>query len=327
MVRQLTVAIAAFALWPLTIEIASAQEAQNSAATQAPSNDEQSVGLQEIVITAQRHEETAQHAAIAISTLSGDDIKNANVTRPGGLTAQIPSLQVADDTGPYSIFYVRGVGNFAANGLSDAALAFNFDGVTVSRSGTSGFFYDLERVEVLKGPQGTLYGRNATGGAINVLSKQPVLGEFGADASLEYGNYSTVRVDGMVNLPLTQTAATRVAAFHVKHDGYMQDGTDDQDDSGGRLSFRFTPDDSLNISLVADTFKQGGAAERGNRDRRDEYILSGAHFQPKRSSRILLAPGGVVHRDNAECPQRSHDGTLSERQPRGQQILGYRIDR
>jgi len=63
-----------------------------------------------------------------------------NITRPGGLTEVAPSLQVSDDTGPYSIFYVRGVGNFAANGLSDAALAFNFDGVTVSRSGTSGFF-------------------------------------------------------------------------------------------------------------------------------------------------------------------------------------------
>ncbi len=257
MARQLTGAIIAFALWPLSTEIASAQQAQNAAV------EEQSAGLQEITITAQRHEETAQHAAIAISTLSGDDIRNANVTRPGGLTASVPALQVADDTGPYSIFYVRGVGNFAANGLSDAALAFNFDGVTVSRSGTSGFFYDLERVEVLKGPQGTLYGRNATGGAINVLSKQPALGQFGVDAALEYGNYSTIREDGMVNLPIGQTTAVRLAAFHVQHDGYMEDGTDNQDDSGGRLSLKFTPDESLNIGVVADYFKQGGQLSGG----------------------------------------------------------------
>jgi len=257
MARQLTGAIVALALWSLTLEVASAQQAQNAVAA------EQSAGLQEIVITAQRYEENEQHAAIAISVLSGNDILTSNVTRPEGLTALLPSVQVSDDTGPYSIFYIRGVGNFAANGLSDAAVLVNFDGVTVSRSGTSGFFYDLDRVEVLKGPQGTLYGRNATGGAINVISKQPVLDEFSADAMVEYGNYSTVREDGMINLPIAATAAVRVAGYHVQHDGYMDDGTDNQDDSGGRLSFKITPNESLNIVWVADFFKQGGQASGG----------------------------------------------------------------
>ncbi len=127
-----------------------------------------SEGLQEIVVTAQRRAESSQKAAIAISTISGDNI--ANATRAGDLTELVPALQVTDETGPYSGFYLRGVGNFAANALFDPAVTFNFDGVTVSRSNTSGFFYDVERVEVLKGPQGTLYGRNATGGAINVIS-------------------------------------------------------------------------------------------------------------------------------------------------------------
>jgi iron complex outermembrane recepter protein len=272
-----TLALAALALSTQVIEPADAQQAANSTATVA--GDDAS-GLQEIVVTAQRRAESSQHADIAISTLTGDAITGANVTRPGGLTALVPSLQVSDDTGPYSIFYVRGVGNFAANGLSDAALSFNFDGVTVGRAGTSGFFYDLERVEVLKGPQGTLYGRNATGGAINVISKQPVSGEFGADASLQYGNYSSVREDGMLNLPIGQVAAVRVAAFHAQHDGYMEDGTDDQHDSGGRLSFAVAPDGPLHVSLVADYFRQGGQLSGGTVTGVTNPFLTAPNFSP-----------------------------------------------
>jgi len=272
-----TLTLAALALSTQVIEPASAQQVANS--TGAVAADE-AAGLQEVVVTAQRREESSQHAAIAISTLTGDAITGANVTRPGGLTAIVPSLQVSDDTGPYSIFYVRGVGNFAANGLSDAALSFNFDGVTVGRSGTSGFFYDLERVEVLKGPQGTLYGRNATGGAINVISKQPEIGEFGADASLQYGNYSALREDGMLNLPIGEAAAFRVAAFHTQHDGYMHDGTDDQHDSGGRLTFAVAPGGPVHVSVVADYFKQGGQLSGGTVTGVTNSFLTGPTFSP-----------------------------------------------
>lgn len=214
--------------------------------------------LEEVVVTAQRRAESSQKAAIAISTISGDALGNAE--RPGDLTAMVPALQATDETGPYSGFYLRGVGNFAANALSDPAVTFNVDGVTVNRSNTSGFFYDLERVEVLKGPQGTLYGRNATGGAINVITKAPDLNAFSADASVDYGNYSASREEGMLNLPLTSIAAVRFAGFHAQHDGYMSDGTSDQHDSGGRFSFLVEPNDIFKFRVVADYFRQGGDA-------------------------------------------------------------------
>jgi iron complex outermembrane recepter protein len=235
---------------------ASAQRAAADAASAPAAGGVSEEGLQEIVVTAQRREESSQKAAISISTLSGDTIKSANVSRPGDLTSLVPALQVTDETGPYSGFYVRGVGNFAANALSDPALTFNFDGVTVGRAGTSGFFYDLERVEVLKGPQGTLYGRNATGGAINVISKEPVLDTYGVDAAVQFGNYSSSREDVMLNAPIGGTAAVRVAAYHAQHNGFMSDGTDDQGDTGARLSFLLKPSDMFNVRLTADYFKQ-----------------------------------------------------------------------
>jgi iron complex outermembrane recepter protein len=248
----------------------------------APANGDAASGegLQEIVVTAQRREETAQRAAIAISTVSGAAITEANVTRPGGLSDLVPALQATDDTGPYSIFYVRGVGNFAANALSDPALLFNFDGVAVSRAGTSGFFYDLERVEVLKGPQGTLYGRNATGGAINVISKAPVLGEFSGDASIQYGNYSANRDEVALNLPLGDISAVRLAAFHVQHLGYMEDGTENQDDTGARVSFLAAPTDTLQIKFVADYFHQGGDQAGGTVTGITNSFTTAPNFSP-----------------------------------------------
>lgn len=217
------------------------------------------VGLQDIVVTAQRRSENLQKAAIAITAVSGDQLVAAGVTKPTELTSLVPALQVVTSAGPYSLFYLRGVGNFNGNALADAAVAFNVDGVYISRpSSTTGFFYDLERVEVLKGPQGTLYGRNATGGAINVITHKPELDVLGGDASFEYGNYDSVRLNGALNVPLSEIAAVRVAGTYNKHDGYMNDGTDDQDDKGGRISLRVDPTPDLKIMLSADYFSQRG---------------------------------------------------------------------
>jgi iron complex outermembrane recepter protein len=211
------------------------------------------VGLEEVVVTAQRREESLQHAAVAVSAVTADELAQAQVTTPGGLSAVVPSLQIADTTGPTPLIYLRGVGTFSGNVFADSAIAFNFDNVYIGRpTSTSGFFYDIDRVEVLKGPQGTLYGRNATGGAINVISKQPELGAWGADVSAEYGNYAAVRADAALNAPLGDNAAIRLAVFHVEHNGYMNDGTDDQNQTGGRLTFRWEPLETLKISVVAD---------------------------------------------------------------------------
>src|SRR5580658_3859662 len=131
-----------------------AHSQQSGAPTAGSPDADTSSGLGEIVVTAQRREEGSQHAAIAMSTISAASLADANVTTPAGLTSLVPALQITDNAGPYSLFYLRGVGSFTGNALSDSAVAFNVDNVYIGRpSSTTGFFYDLDRVEVLNGPQ------------------------------------------------------------------------------------------------------------------------------------------------------------------------------
>jgi iron complex outermembrane receptor protein len=215
--------------------------------------------LQEVTVTAQRRSESLQHAALAISAISSETLTASGTTRVQELTSLVPSLQVASAAGPYPLFYVRGVGNFNGNPLSDAALALNLDGVYIARpSASSGLFYDLDRLEVLKGPQGTLYGRNATGGAINVITRKPT-SDFNADASVDLGNYSLRKFDAAVNIPFSPLIAMRVAGQTVDHNGYMSDGTDDEKSRAGRIQARVTPTDSISILASGDYAHMGGA--------------------------------------------------------------------
>ena len=156
---------------------ASAQQADVAVQDSAePAND----GLADIVVTAQRRTESLQRAALAVSAVTGDDLAKSGITETANLGKLVPSL-VVQPTGGTTSFFLRGVGTSSQNSFSENAIAFNFNGVYVGRpTAPAGVFYDLERVEVVKGPQGTLYGRNATGGAINVLPKKPELGKFGA---------------------------------------------------------------------------------------------------------------------------------------------------
>lgn len=215
--------------------------------------------LAPVMITAQRRAEDAQRAPVAITVLSSDVLRDARVTQPQSLTYLAPGLQVGSLPGGSALIYLRGVGNFAGSSLQDPTVTFNFDGVYIARqTATGGLFYDLERVEVLKGPQGTLYGRNATGGAVNILPRRPVLGVFTGEMAAEYGQYNGVRVDGALNLPIGERAGVRLAGQHASHNAYMTDGTDDQNDWAGRLSFRYDVNDALALRMVADYYDQGG---------------------------------------------------------------------
>jgi iron complex outermembrane receptor protein len=176
--------------------------------------------LEEVVVTAQRRAESVQRAAVAVSVITPGDLREAGVTKPQEITDLAPALQVAASAAPISVFYLRGAGNFTGNALTDSAVAFNVGDVYIGRPhSTAGFFYDLERIEILKGPQGTLYGRNATAGAINVVPRRPKIDSWDGEVNAEYGNEDYLRVDGALNIPLGRHAAVRTAGLHVSHDG------------------------------------------------------------------------------------------------------------
>ncbi|MBL8551374.1 MAG: TonB-dependent receptor [Hyphomonadaceae bacterium] len=250
--RNLLLAGAALVAWQMPL----AARAQDV----APSDE---VGLADIVVTAQRREEILQRAAIAVSAVTGASIEAQSVTQATDLTRLVPALQVAPASS-FTQIYLRGVGTFGANAWAEQGVAFNYGGVYLSRpAAPAGLFYDLERLEVLKGPQGTLYGRNATGGALNVIPAAPDVGEFGASLTAEYGDYETLKASGALNIPLGEAAAFRLSAQTAQHDGYFNDGYDDEDTQAVRGQFRLQPNDAWDITIGADYAHVGGQGSGG----------------------------------------------------------------
>ena len=214
--------------------------------------------LQEIIVTAERRIESAQSAPAPIDVVSADKLASSNITNLQEMSRLAPSVQNGSAGGPFALFFIRGVGSFAANSLTDAAIAVNLDDVPLARQySTGGQFYDLARVEVLKGPQGTLYGRNATGGAINIVPEHPTF-DLDGSVGVTLGNYHHEQTDGMLNLPVTDNSAFRLSFQTIRHDGYLSDGEEDEDSQAARLQYRIDPADGVSVVVSGDYFHQGG---------------------------------------------------------------------
>lgn len=245
-----------------TIVASSVAAIIQSFAVSASAAETSTAGLEEVVVTAQRREETAQRAAIPITAVAGEAVTQSSVTQATDLTRLIPSIQVAPASSLTQI-YLRGVGTFAANAFAEQGVAFNLNGVYLSRpAAPAGLFYDLERIEVLKGPQGTLYGRNATGGAVNVIAARPVIGETSGFFHTEIGNYSAVKSSAAVNVAVNDSAAFRFSGQYVERDGYFNDGYDDEDSHAVRAQFRLEKT-AVDFSVMADYANIGGKGVGG----------------------------------------------------------------
>lgn len=217
--------------------------------------------LEEVVVTAEKRSSTVQDTPISIAAFSGAELEAAGISSTDGLSSLTPGLVVQKEV--IGKVVIRGVGteNFSVG--SDPGVAIHQDGVYLARSSVSVFdFFDTERVEVLRGPQGTLYGRNATGGVINIISRKPEK-EFGGYAKLDVGNYSRVRVEGVLNAPLGDTSAARLSVLSAQRDGYTKnlfkdaeargiDELDDQDLWAVRGQIAFSPSDSFTGLLQVD---------------------------------------------------------------------------
>ncbi len=233
-------------------------------AQSTPAEDQPAVGLEEIVVTAQHREESSQRAAVALNVISTQQLENAGVATSSALNTAVPSLYITRGGGVTASYFIRGVGNFTNNGYTDPAIAFNVDGVYYGRPGsTIGAFYDLERIEVLKGPQGTLYGRNATGGAINVLTAKPVPGTWAGRVAVGYGNYNAFDGEAFINAPMGEDGALRISGKVLDRDGFNDDGTMDEKGHALRVQMLSNLTPTLSVRLMGDYTHVGGKGPGG----------------------------------------------------------------
>jgi iron complex outermembrane receptor protein len=230
--------------------------AQDAPATESASGTDDGLGV--IIVTAQRRSEDVQRAALSITAITGDDLLKEGVNNTEALSQATVGLEVQPSSGPYTTFSIRSVSSLSGNAFADPAVAVNVNGVYLASPTTfRGLYYDLDRVEVLKGPQGTLYGRNATAGAINIITKRPDF-DLGGYVSATVGNYDHLDFSGALNVPLGDKVAFRVAGQSAKHDGYMSIGTSDEDVQAARATLLFEPNSDLSVQLTGDWSHEGG---------------------------------------------------------------------
>ncbi|HEY2682179.1 MAG TPA: TonB-dependent receptor [Steroidobacteraceae bacterium] len=213
-------------------------------------------GLEEIVVTAEKKSETASKTPVALSAFSGDTLKTAGIVSIADIQDIAPGVSMGRDNFGVNI-NIRGVTSTDNTSKGDEGIAFNVDGIPIGRPIEEGLsFFDVSRVEVLRGPQGTLYGKSSTGGAINVITNKPV-NSFEASGDVEFGNYNARRENAVINLPITDQLAVRVAGNANDRDGYLQpnDGStprNDQHDRSVRIStlYSMAPHTSLLVTFT-----------------------------------------------------------------------------
>jgi iron complex outermembrane receptor protein len=219
--------------------------------------------IDEIFVTAERREASLQETPISITAFSDKLLEELGIEDSEQLAALTPGLVIQRDV--IGKVVIRGIGaeNFTVAG--DPGVAINYDGAYISRSSVAIFdMFDLERVEVLRGPQGTLYGRNATGGAINFISRKPTEALDGF-ATMEMGDYDKFRVEGAVGGPISDQVLFRVAGMIHERDGFTDnifpdvgrglDQLDNKDLWAGRAFLTLKPTDDLDIQFKLDAYR------------------------------------------------------------------------
>jgi iron complex outermembrane receptor protein len=203
--------------------------------------------LEEVVVTATKQTSNLQKTPAAVTVLSGDSLISAGITDIRAAQDFVPSVRFQAE-GTSTEIYIRGVGGTLDDPQVEPPTSFNFNGIYVPREATSVPLYDIAQIEVLPGPQGTLYGRSSLGGAVNVNFNRPTK-EFQTRAELEAGNYGLIHVSAVENVPIGDSFAVRLAVDDLQHRGYMTSGSFSQRDFSARLGVLYEPNDQLSVYL------------------------------------------------------------------------------
>lgn len=220
-----------FTLKPLSLAVAivlscalpTSVNAQTTNSTQGSDNDQERA-IEQIIVTAEKRSESLQDLSQAVTPITGADLDKKYISSFVDLSAIAPGVTVAKNEGFKTIISIRGVGNEAnQNATANPSVSYHMDGIYIaSPYALQTDFIDIERIEILRGPQGTLFGQNSTGGAINIINTMPSFDEFAGKADLTIGNYNMRKARATVNVPISDDLAMRTSFSIVKQDGYTE---------------------------------------------------------------------------------------------------------
>ena len=233
--------------------------------------------LETVIVTAERRSTNIQKTPTAISSVSSKSLDDSFINEVSGLNAIVPSLEVTKASGFENLVAIRGVGSATPeNGpVTTPGVSEFVDGVYIANTiSLDQTLFDVDRIEVLRGPQGDLYGESSIGGAINIVTKQPELNTFGGSGDFSVGDYNLTRERAEVNLPLTDTVAVRASFQKYDHDGFTKDTyypdfrLDDAHDVSGKVAILWKPIDTFSATLTGQWYhaNQNGAAQKNIND-------------------------------------------------------------
>ena len=231
----------------------------------AAAQDEAVNSIEEVIVTSQRVEESLQDVPIAVTALTSEMLDDMQIESGSDLQMITPSLSFQGGDAGGGTFNIRGITNLAVSATSESGVEIHVNDLPVgSTTMQDGEFFDMERIEVLRGPQGTLYGKNSVGGAINLITARPVFGESLGKVSVDTGSFDLLKTKVMVNIPLGDSLAMRIATSSVERDGDIKNiyskatmkYLNGRDSNAFRLSLAWQVNDSTDILFVHDTYEE-----------------------------------------------------------------------
>ncbi len=230
--------------------------------------------LEEVIVTAQRTEQSLQDVPIAVTALSGDDLVEKQVVTFSDLQLNVPSLQFGQGQYADSSISLRGIGALAVGLSYDGSVSYHLNEIPIPTSAIGDENFDTARIEILRGPQGTLFGRGSTGGAVNVVANMPDFDEQYGKVKVTAGNYNTQKLETMFNMPINENLAVRFAGYALKRDGYIDNlympdtHYDNRDQGAGRMTLAWQNGDT-SASLMYQQYN-----ENSHRSRKGDYICT-----------------------------------------------------
>ena len=221
--------------------------------------------IEEVIVTAQRTEQSLQDVPIAVSAFTEEMLTERQIEVASDIQLQVPGVSYSANTFGGGGFAIRGIANFATAASSDAGVEVHLNGLPLGDTSTNEMGYmDMARIEVLRGPQGTLFGRNSTGGVVNLITARPDLDAFEGKAKIQYGKNNEKQLDLMLNIPVSDELGLRLAFNNFEKDGVNKNlysklagqPFDNRDSYMWRASLRWEPTDDLTISLIHNAFDE-----------------------------------------------------------------------